>query len=91
MYETYIELFLFFLSLMIVLFSLYGVQVSEVKYYRRGLTLIGIGFAFVSIGLFINILLTNQENIQLYLTTIGYILVLLGLTLLTWFRKKLGL
>ncbi|WGI16822.1 hypothetical protein [Methanonatronarchaeum sp. AMET-Sl] len=91
MFIKYLELSLLLITIIIVLFSVYGVQVSEVKYYRRGLTLIGLGFAFVLTAIFIDILGVNGTEITLYLTIAGYLFVLLGLILLTWFRKKLGL
>ncbi len=91
MLENYLQILLFFISIIIVLFTAYGVQVSEVKYYRRGLTLMGFGFALVSIALLTSLLNINSHTTPLYLNIGGYLLVLSGIVLLTWFRRNLGL
>ncbi|PTD93747.1 hypothetical protein C9439_06785 [archaeon SCG-AAA382B04] len=87
----YLKLIELSLSLIIALISLYGVKISEVVYYRRGISFIFIGFVTLSIKYLISIIGYSNEMGLKIISLIGLGLVLFGITILTWFRKKLGL
>ncbi|OKY79035.1 MAG: hypothetical protein BTN85_1541 [Candidatus Methanohalarchaeum thermophilum] len=91
MIEKYLKILEIVLPFSITLLAFYGSKVSQVKYYRRGISLVGIGFLLVSLERVSNFYgLINEKN-SLVVINIGYIFIFTGVIILTWFRKKLGL
>lgn len=82
------ELVLFAL---ITVFCLYGAKISEVLYYKRGIFILFVGFLLLTVQSLLSII-NYLGDLWIYLINLfGLGLVLSGLIVLTWFRKKLGL
>lgn len=79
------------LSALITLFSLYGAKISEVIYYKRGISLVFIGFLLITLQKTLSVTGYLDAYLMNVINIIGIGFVLVGITILTWFRKKLGL
>jgi|GEM_PF-4489433 len=91
MQENYISISLFIVSLAIVFLSLYGVRLSEIEYYRKGISFIFMGFIVISIELFLGIInILDAPTLEIF-RLIGYLFVLIGILVLTLVRKRLGI